>query len=64
MGLREYAYVMLFTAIGVDRESSVALGLVSSAIILLSAIPGGIVYVLFRSRADVEQMARLESDFS
>ena len=64
MGLREYAYVALFSAIGVDRESSVALGLISSAIILLSAIPGGVVYIFFRNRADLEQMARLETDLS
>lgn len=64
MGLREYAYVALFSAIGVDRESSVALGLVSSAIILLSAVPGGVIYIFFRNRADLEQMARLETDLS
>lgn len=64
MGLREYANVALFTAVGVDRESSIALGLVSSAIIVLSAIPGGVVYIFFRSRADLEQMAKLETDLS
>ena len=64
MGLREYAYVALFSAIGVDRTSSVALGLVSSAILLLSAIPGGVIYIFFRNRADLEQMARLETDLA
>ncbi len=64
MGLREYASVALFSAIGVDRESSIALGLVSSAITLLSAIPGGVVYIFFRNRADLEQMARLETGLS
>jgi hypothetical protein len=64
MGLREYAFVALFSAIGVDRESAVALGLISSAIIVLSAIPGGVVYIFFRNRADIEQMARLETDLS
>ena len=64
MGLREYANVALFSAVGVDRESSMALGLVSSAIVVLSAIPGGVVYIFFRNRADLEQMARLESDLS
>ncbi len=64
MGLREYASVALFSGIGVDRESSIALGLVSSAITLLSAIPGGVIYIFFRSRADLEQMARLETDLS
>jgi glycosyltransferase 2 family protein len=64
MGLREYAFVSLFGAIGVDREACLALGLLSSAVIILSAIPGGIVYVFFRTRSDVQQMAALETDFS
>jgi hypothetical protein len=41
-----------------------ALGLLSSAVIILSAIPGGIVYVFFRTRTDVQQMAALETDFT
>jgi len=64
MGLREYAFVALFSGVGVDRESSVALGLISSAIIVLSAIPGGMIYIFFRNRADLEQMAKLETDLS
>jgi uncharacterized membrane protein YbhN (UPF0104 family) len=64
MGLREYAFVSLFGAIGVDREACMALGLLSSAVIILSAIPGGIVYVFFRTRSDVQQMAALETDFT
>ncbi len=62
MGLREYAFVSLFGSIGVDREAAVALGLLSSMTIFLSAIPGGIIYIFFRSRADVQQMAVLEGD--
>ncbi len=64
MGLREYAFVSLFGAIGVEHEACLALGLVSSAVIVLSAIPGGIVYLLYRTRADVRQMAVLETDFT
>jgi glycosyltransferase 2 family protein len=64
MGLREYAYVSLLGAIGVGRESSVALGLLASAFTFLSGIPGGVVYVFFRNRSDVQQMAALETDFS
>ncbi len=63
MGLREYAFVTLFGAIGVPRESCVALGLLSSAITILSAIPGGVVYIFFRNRNDVQQIAALETDF-
>ncbi len=64
MGLREYAFVSLFGAIGVDHEACLALGLLSSAVIVLSAIPGGFVYLLYRSRADIRQMAALETDFT
>ncbi len=64
MGLREYAFVSLFGSIGVDREAAVALGLLSSMTIFISAIPGGVVYIFFRNRADVQQMAALESDLS
>lgn len=64
MGLREYAFVSLFGAIGVDHEACLALGLLSSAVIVLSAIPGGIVYLLYRTSADAGQMAALESDFA
>jgi glycosyltransferase 2 family protein len=64
MGLREYAFVSLLSAVGVDRESGIALGLLSSAVIILSAIPGGVVYLFFRNRSDVQQIAALETDFS
>jgi hypothetical protein len=64
MGLREYAFAALFSGVGVDRESSVALGLISSAIIVLSAIPGGVIYIFFRNRADRERMVKVETDLS
>jgi len=62
MGLREFAYVSLFTAIGLTTESAIALGLLASAVIILSAIPGGIAYVFFRHRGDVREMAALEAN--
>ncbi len=64
MGLREYAFMSLFSAVGVSPSSCVALGLLSSAIIILSAIPGGVIYIFFRNRSDVQQMAALKTDFS
>ncbi len=63
MGLREYAFVTLFSAIGVAPASSLALALLSSAMIVLSAVPGGIIYMLFRNQSDVRQMAAMETDF-
>jgi len=64
MGLREYAFMSLFGAIGVAPESCVALGLCSSALIILSSLPGGIAYILFRNRSDAQQISALETDFS
>lgn len=64
MGLREYAFMSLFGAVGVPAASCIALGLASSLILVLSSIPGGIVYLFFRSRADMRQMSEMESEFS
>jgi glycosyltransferase 2 family protein len=64
MGLREYAFVALFTGIGVPAESAVALGLLSSTVIILSSLPGGVVYVFFKSRSDAQAMQAVEADLS
>ncbi|HYK87827.1 MAG TPA: lysylphosphatidylglycerol synthase transmembrane domain-containing protein [Acidobacteriota bacterium] len=64
MGLREYAFMSLVGAIGIAPESCIALGLLSSAFIILSSLPGGVVYIFFRNRNDVQQMAVLGTDFS
>jgi uncharacterized membrane protein YbhN (UPF0104 family) len=64
MGLREYAFMSLLGGIGIAPASCVALGLLSSAFIILSSLPGGVVYIFFRNRNDVRQMAALETDFS
>lgn len=64
MGLREYAFVALFTGIGVRAESAIALGLLSSTVIILSSLPGGVVYVFFKSRSDARAMRAVEADLS
>lgn len=64
MGLREYAYLSLLGGIGVAPESSLALGLLSSGAVLLSAIPGGVIYVLFREQSDAQEMAAVQADLS
>ena len=64
MGLREYAFMSLLGAIGTAPASCVALGLLSSIFIILSSLPGGVVYIFFRNRTDMQGMAALESDFS
>jgi len=64
MGLREYAFLGLFGAVGVPPAACLALGLLTSASLLLSAIPGGVIYLFFRDRQDARQLAALESDFT
>jgi len=63
MGLREYAFMSLFGAIGVPTASCVALGLLSSFAVILCAIPGGVIYFFFRERSDAQELAALEADF-
>jgi uncharacterized protein (TIRG00374 family) len=63
MGLREYAFMSLFGAIGVAPESCIALGLLSSIVIILSSLPGGIVYIFLRNRSDMQQLAAIETEF-
>ncbi len=64
MGLREYAFMSLFGAIGVPREACIALGLLSSIVLILSSLPGGIVYIFLRNRNDMQQLAAMETEFS
>jgi uncharacterized protein (TIRG00374 family) len=64
MGLREYAFLSLFTAIGVLPESCIALGLLTSLLIILSSLPGGIVYIFFRNKGDRRRFADMESEIS
>ncbi len=63
MGLRESAFMGLFGAIGLPPASCLALGLLSSVVIILSSLPGGIVYIFFRNRSDLQQLAAFESEF-
>ena len=59
MGLREYSYMSLFGAIGVAGESCVALGLMYSLMVILSSLPGGVVYIFFRGKTDSAQIAEI-----
>jgi glycosyltransferase 2 family protein len=64
MGLREWSFLCLFKAVGVPTASCIALGVLSSIMIILSSLPGGIVYIFFRNRVDMEQLATFETEFS
>jgi glycosyltransferase 2 family protein len=64
MGLREYAFMSLFSSIGIPLASCIALGLLSSIVTILSSLPGGVVYIFFRNKSDAQQLAQFESEFS
>jgi glycosyltransferase 2 family protein len=64
MGLREYAFMSLFSSIGIPLASCIALGLLSSIVTVLSSLPGGIVYIFFKNRSDAQQLAEFKTEFS
>jgi len=64
MGLRELAFKSLFGAIGVAAASCIALGVLTSLMTILSSLPGGVVYIFFRNKADMQQLATFETEFS
>jgi uncharacterized protein (TIRG00374 family) len=64
MGLREYAFMSLFSAVGVAPESCIALGLLSSLFIILTSLPGGIIYIFFRNKADRSSLSAVENEIA
>jgi glycosyltransferase 2 family protein len=64
MGLREYAFKSIFTSIGVLPASCIALGLLTSIIIILSSLPGFVVYIFYKNKSDAQQLAEFETEFS
>lgn len=49
VGIRESLYLYFLSRVGVDRETALALGLLSSAVVLLSGLSGAPVFVLLKS---------------
>ena len=64
MGLRDYAFRALFSAVGVSPASCLALSLLYFSTMILSAIPGGVLYAFFKDKRDAREMAAFEADFS
>lgn len=64
MGLREYAFVALLAGLGVGRAEAAAVGLLCSSFLVLSAIPGGIIYVFLRNRDGAVRMNDLETNLT
>ncbi len=64
MGLREYAFVGALGALGIAQTEAVALGLLCSSFLILSAIPGGIIYVFLRNRGEIARLSALETNLT
>ncbi len=48
MGLREAVYYLLFSEVGVPVEAAVTLSLLNLVVVAMTAVPGGIVYSLYK----------------
>jgi len=59
IGLRENAYVVLLSLVGVDPDKSFALSLIGFVVIILVGLPGGFCYSLLKKELPMP----LERDF-
>jgi len=48
IGIREYGYMYFLHKIGVARHTAIALGLLSSTVVLVSGLTGGLVFLLWK----------------
>ncbi len=55
IGLRENVFVILFSLIGVDPNHSFSLSVASFLLVVVTSLPGGIVYSLFKTKAAIPE---------
>ncbi|MFQ5739742.1 MAG: lysylphosphatidylglycerol synthase transmembrane domain-containing protein [Acidobacteriota bacterium] len=55
-GLRESLYLLLFTQVGMGQERAVALSLLSTLAIAVAALPGGLIYSLYKKEEQFDQI--------
>lgn len=51
IGVREGGYWYFLSVLGVDRETSIALGLLASAVVLANGLTGGVIFLLGKEQA-------------
>jgi uncharacterized protein (TIRG00374 family) len=59
IGLNQSAYVFFFNLVGVPEQRSLAISLIMQAIIIVSSLPGGVLWWRKRSARDPEPAARV-----
>jgi len=52
LGVRENSYVLLFSRVGLDSETSFAMSLVSFLLVFLYSIIGGMLFILYRKKKE------------
>ncbi|MCS7158453.1 MAG: flippase-like domain-containing protein [Blastocatellia bacterium] len=58
LGVREYAFVLFFSSLGVTREASLLLALLWFAVVVLASLPGAMVYIAYGRRSLAESHSR------
>jgi hypothetical protein len=58
LGVREYAFVLFFSSVGVTREASVLLALLWFLVTLLASLPGAVIYIASGRRSLTESKVR------
>ncbi|MDA2923257.1 flippase-like domain-containing protein [Acidobacteria bacterium AH-259-L09] len=62
IGLQESLYYLLFSQIGLPAEMAVSLGVLARLVYILTAIPGGIIYSLYKKEEHLDEiLAEAES---
>ncbi len=56
IGLRESLFYLFFSQIGLPVETAVSLSLVTFSIYLLTAVPGLIIYSLYKKEEHLDEM--------
>ena len=58
IGLRESAYYLLFSQIGVPVESAISLSFLNFLVVAIASLPGAIVYSLYKKEEHFDEMLR------
>jgi uncharacterized protein (TIRG00374 family) len=58
IGLREGVFYLLFSQVGMSREACVSLGLLYYLVVVLTALPGGALYSLYKKEEHLDESLR------
>jgi uncharacterized membrane protein YbhN (UPF0104 family) len=61
IGIREYGYMYFLAKIGVARHAAVALGLLSSVVVLVTGLTGGLVFLLWKAEVPAPSLGDVNS---